>query len=86
MTELQVLIKSLEKREQKSKHDLLSFKEAREKASNSFFAIMRPRLKKQNPMKYAGTGRLVLDRNLLTLKKALGIKSQSMKIVIGVCR
>lgn len=57
MAELQGLIKDLEKREQKSKNDILSFKAAREKASNSFFAVMRPRLKKQNAMKYAGTDR-----------------------------
>ncbi|KAL9976518.1 hypothetical protein ACROYT_G013832 [Oculina patagonica] len=59
---------------QKSKDDLLSFKAARENASNSFFAIMRPKLKKANAMKYAGTDRLLLDRDLLTLKKALGSK------------
>lgn len=74
MSELQDLIKSLEKREQKSKDDFLNFKAAREKASSSFFAIMRPRLRKQNAMKYAGTDRLVLDRDLMTLKKALGNK------------
>lgn len=74
MAELQDLIKSLEKREQKSKDDLLNFKAAREKASNSFFAIMRPRLRKQNAMQYAGRDRLVLDRDLMTLKKALGNK------------
>ena len=32
---------------------------------------MRPRPKKQNAMKYAGTDRIVLDRDLLTLRKAL---------------
>ena len=32
---------------------------------------MRPRLKKQNAMKYAGADRIVLDRDLLTLRKAL---------------
>ena len=74
MTELQDLIKSLEKREQKSKDDLLNFKAAREKASNNFFAIMRPRLKRQNANKYAGTDRLVLDWDLMTLKKALNNK------------
>ena len=74
MTELQDLIKSLERREQKSKDDLLSFKTTCEKASNSFFAIMRPRLRKANAMKYAGTDRLLLDKDFMTLKKALGNK------------
>lgn len=74
ITELQGLIKDLEKRSEKSKTELLNFKAAREKASNSFFAIMRPRLKKSNAMKYAGTDRLLLDRDLLTLKKALNNK------------
>lgn len=71
---LQSLIKELEKKSSKSKEDFLTFKAARERASNSFFAIMRPRLKKGNPMKYAGTDRLHLDRDLLTLKKALNNK------------
>ena len=71
MAELQCLVKDLEKRQQKSASDVLSFKAAREKAANSFFAVMRPRLKKQNAMKYAGTDRIVLDRDLLTLRKAL---------------
>ena len=71
MAELQCLVKDLEKRQQKSASDILSFKAACEKAANSFFAVMRPRLKKQNAMKYAGTDRIVLDRDLLTLRKAL---------------
>jgi len=74
ITELQTLIKELEKKSSKSKDNFLNFKAAREKASNSFFAIMRPRLKKCNLMKYAGTDRLHLDRDLLTLKKALNNK------------
>ena len=41
---------------------------------NSFFAIMRPRLRKANAMKYAGTDHLLLDKDLMTLKKALGNK------------
>lgn len=74
MSELQDLIKNLEKKSQKSTNDLVSFKAAREKASNSFFAIMRNRLKCQNRMKYVGTDRIILDRDLMTLKKALGNK------------
>lgn len=49
-------------------------KAACEKASSSFFATMRPMLRKQNAVRYAGTDRLVLDRDLMTLKKALGNK------------
>ena len=71
MAELQCLVKDLEKWQQKSASDVLSFKAACEKAANSFFAVMRPRPKKQNAMKYAGTDRIVLDRDLLTLRKAL---------------
>ena len=47
-----------------------------EKASNSFFAIMRPQLRKSNPKKYTGTDRLILDRDLMTLKNALNNKIQ----------
>lgn len=71
MTELQQQIGSLEKKSEKSKNEFLAFKAARDKACNSFFAIMRPRLKKQNVMKYAGTDQILLDRDLMTLKKAL---------------
>ena len=35
---------------------------------------MRPRLRKRNPMKYAGTDHLILDHDLMTLKKALNNK------------
>ena len=35
---------------------------------------MRPRLRKSNPIKYAGTDRPLLDRDLMTLKKALNNK------------
>lgn len=44
------------------------------KQVTAFFAIMRPRLRKSNPMKYVGTDRLLLDRDLMTLKKALNNK------------
>ena len=74
IAEQQGLIKDLEKRSEKSKSKFLNFKAAREKASNSFFAIMRPRLRKSNAMKYTGTDRLILDRDLMTLKKALNHK------------
>ena len=47
IAELQGLIKDLEKRSEKSKSEFMNFKEAREKASNSLFAIMRPRLNEE---------------------------------------
>ncbi len=50
MTELLHLIKSLEKKAEKSKNEFLAFKAARDKACNSSFAIIRPRLRKQNVM------------------------------------
>ena len=71
IAELQTLIKDLEKRSEKAKSEFMNFKAAREKASNSFFAIMRPRLRKSNRIKYAGNDRLLLNRDLMTLKKAL---------------
>lgn len=74
ITELNNLIKTLEKKYDKANNDFTSFKAARERASNSFFAVMRPRLKKQNPLRYMGAERLLLDRDLLTLKKALSNK------------
>ena len=37
-----------------------------------FFAVMRPRLRKQNPIKYIDKS--ALDKDLLVLKKALGNK------------
>ena len=72
IAEPQGLIKDLEKRSEKSKSEFLNFKAAREKASNSFSAIMRPRLRRSNPMKYAGTDRLLLDSDLMN--KALNDK------------
>ena len=49
-----------------------AFCESRTKASTSFFAVMRPRLKVRNLIKYSD--RVSLDRDLLILEKALNGK------------
>ena len=72
LQELKTLIKDLEKKETKAKIDLELFSSARQRAASSFFAVMRPRLRKQNPIKYID--RSALDKDLLVLKKALGNK------------
>lgn len=72
LLELKNLIKQMEKRKIKAQSDLEAFKFARERASTSFFSVMRPRLKQQNAVKYIN--RSALDKDLLILKKALGNK------------
>ena len=72
LQELKSLIKELEKKEAKAKNNLEIFSSARQRAASSFFAVMRPRLCKQNQIKYID--RLALDNDLLVLKKALGNK------------
>ena len=47
---------------------------ARERAKTSFFAVMRPRLKAQNLLKYGIGKRMQLDRHLLILQRALNNK------------
>ena len=66
------MVKDLEKRQEKLKNEFDIFKAARERAASSFFAVMRPRLRKQNPIKYVDRG--ALDKDLMILKKALGNK------------
>ena len=46
------VVKELEKRQQKAKREFDVFKAARERAARGFFGLMRPRLKKQNAVKY----------------------------------
>lgn len=72
LQELKNLIKKLKKKEVKAKNDLEIFSSARQRAASSFFAVMRPRLRKQNQIKYID--RSALDKDLLVLKKALGNK------------
>lgn len=69
ITQLQREIRSLENKAQEEDTNLKSFTAARERAKSSFFFVMRPRLKAQNPMKYANRSRL--DRDLLLLQRAL---------------
>ena len=66
------MVKDLEKRQEKSKNEFDIFKAARERAASSFFAVMRPRLRKQNHIKYVD--RSALDKDLMILKKVLGNK------------
>ena len=57
---LQRDLKELEQKYGKAKSDNDVFQAARQRAKSSFFAIMRPRLKCQNPAKYVDRG--ALDR------------------------
>ena len=65
--DLKKVVKELEKKQEKAKSEFDVFKAARERAANSFFSVMRPRLRKQNYIKYADRG--ALDKDLLILKK-----------------
>ena len=47
------------------------FNAARERTTNSFFSVMRPRLRKQNYIKYVD--RIVLDKDLLLRRKQVEI-------------
>lgn len=72
IVELQRLVKELEKKEKKAKEDLDSFKLAKERSMNSFFAAMRPRLRRQNEGRYVD--RFALDKDLIILKRILNNK------------
>ena len=66
---LQRELKELEQKFAKAKNDHDVFASSRQRAKSSFFAIMRPRLRKQNPAKYLD--RSALDRDLTILQRAL---------------
>ena len=66
---LQRELKELEQKFAKAKNDHDVFASLRQRAKSSFFAIMRPRLRKQNPAKYLD--RSALDRDLMILQRAL---------------
>lgn len=70
--ELQRLVKELEKKENKAKEELDTFNLAKERSMNNFFAIMRPRLRRQNEGRYID--RFVLDKDLIILKRILNNK------------
>ena len=72
ITELQKLIKDLQKKEAKASEELQSFKLAKERSVNSFFAVMRPRLRRQNEGRYVD--RFSLDKDLILLKKIFNNK------------
>ncbi|XP_068686090.1 uncharacterized protein [Montipora foliosa] len=69
--ELQHTMKNLEKQSADKEANIKGLSNARERAKSSFFAIMRPRLRAQNLIKYASGKRLQLDRDLLALQRAL---------------
>ncbi|XP_015762055.1 PREDICTED: uncharacterized protein LOC107341151 [Acropora digitifera] len=69
MSGLQKEIKQLQQEHSDAESKLKAFCESRKKASTSFFAVMRPRLKARNLIKYSD--RVSLDRDLLILEKAL---------------
>lgn len=71
ITELQRHIKTLENQYHEEDTHLKSFVAARERAGSSFFAVMRPRLKAQNIIKYGSGNRSRLDRDLLILQRAI---------------
>ena len=62
-------LKELEQKHAKAKSDCDVFNASHQRAKSSFFAIMRPRLREQNPAKYLE--RATLDRNLMVLQRAL---------------
>ena len=72
ITKLQKLIKDLQKKEAKASEELQSFKLAKERSVNSFFAVMRPRLRRQNEGRYVD--RFSLDKDLILLKKNVNNK------------
>ena len=63
ISQLQREIRSLENKAQEEEDDLKSFTAAHERAKSSFFYVMRPRLKRQNQVKYSNRRRL--DREIL---------------------
>lgn len=74
ITQLQREVKSLESKVAEEETHYKTYVSARERAKSSFFAILRPRLKAQNPLKYGSGNRLRLDHDLLVLQRALNNK------------
>ena len=69
ISQLQREIRSLENKAQEEEAHLKGFTAARERAKSLFFCVMRPRLKKQNQVKYSNRSRL--DRDLIILQRAI---------------
>ena len=74
VNELQREIKSLESQAAEEEENIKRLASAGECAKTSFFAVMRPRLKAQNLLKYGTGKRMQLDRDLLILQRALNNK------------
>ena len=74
VNEIQREIKSLESQAAMEEENIKRLASARERAKTSFFAVMRPRLKAQNLLKYGTRKRMQLDRDLLILQRALNNK------------
>ena len=66
---LQHELKELDQKHDKAKDETKVFNASRQQAKSSFFAIMRPRLRKKNPAKYLES--TALDRTLMILQQAL---------------
>ena len=69
ISQLEREIRFLENKAQEEEAHLKGFTAARERAKFSFFYLMRPRLKKQNQVKYSNRSRL--DRDLIILQRAI---------------
>jgi hypothetical protein len=67
--ELQKELKELEQKYAKAKNENDVFMASQQRITSSFFAVMRPRLKRQNLPKYID--RYALDRDLMILQRAL---------------
>ena len=65
ISQLQREIRSLENKAREEEAHLKGFTATRERAKSSFCYVMRPRLKKQNQVKYSNRSRL--DRDLIIL-------------------
>ena len=74
VNELQREVKSLESQAAEEEENIKRLASVRERAKTSFFAVMRPRLKAQDLLKYGTGKRIQLDRDLLILQRALNNK------------
>ena len=87
LTEIRTLqreLKELEQKYAKVKSDHEVFTASRQRAKSSFFTSTRPRLRRQNPMKYMN--RSPLGRDLMSLQRALRNKVPLKEIAWFNCR
>jgi len=78
---LQCELKELEQKFTKAKSGHEVFAASRQRAKSSFFAIIRARLRSQNPARYVD--RSSFDRDLMILQRALKNKVHWRKLAIG---